>query len=264
MLNYYWKPARIFNRAHTNGSTPLWIASQEGHAEVVKLLLEAGVDTNIKFEVSGNIYTAQITARKRGHTRIVKLLKEYDAKRVNDLSAKEKVYNSAATTKLKVLSGSMDESDIAEIRKLIDAGADVNVINKDKATPLYIASQEGHTEIVKMLLEAKADVNKGSMDSDLTPLLMATNGGHTEVVQLLLEAGADVKLKLNNSRQEFTILSIAKAGGHTRIVKLLKEYGAKEEVEGRTESTSSWYEDGYMHYEIHRTGPGADNGWYGN
>ncbi len=75
------------------------------------------------------------------------------------ISAQEQSPNSTVTIKLKVLSGSMDASDITEIRKLIEAGADVNVINKYGATPLIMASQKGYAEVVKLLLDAKADVN---------------------------------------------------------------------------------------------------------
>lgn len=62
-----------------------------------------------------------------------------------------------ATARLKVISESMDADDITEIRELINSGADVNVINRLGGTPLMIASMKGHTEVVKLLLEAGAD-----------------------------------------------------------------------------------------------------------
>jgi ankyrin repeat protein len=39
---------------------------------------------------------------------------------------------------------------------LIEAGADVNMVDEDGETALYWASQEGYSEIVKMLEEAGA------------------------------------------------------------------------------------------------------------
>ncbi len=113
-------------------------------------------------------------------------------------SAQEKA---TATEQLKALStkmlDKMDEADMAGVRELIDAGADVNVRNKYGATPLQMASQNGHTEIVKLLLAAKADVNAAHTNG-LTPLWMASQNGHTEIVKLLLAAQADANAAKTN------------------------------------------------------------------
>jgi ankyrin repeat protein len=95
------------------------------------------------------------------------------------------------TAKLRVLSESLEAADIAEIRALIKAGADVNVKNKYGVSPLMIAAANGHTEIVTALLEANADVNAAHTDGS-TPLWVAAANGHTEIVTALLaaEAGA--------------------------------------------------------------------------
>ena len=55
-------------------------------------------------------------------------------------------------------------------------------------TPLLIACDSGHGEVVHMLLGAAAD--KEARDSmQMTPLLIACDRGHGEVVQGLLSAG---------------------------------------------------------------------------
>ncbi len=58
---------------HSQGVTPLIIASQEGHAEIVKLLLANGVDKQVT-NCSGK--TAAQLASMHGHTEIVELLKK--------------------------------------------------------------------------------------------------------------------------------------------------------------------------------------------
>ena len=48
-------------------------------------------------------------------------------------------------------------------------------------TPLNLASQNGHKEIVNALIEAGANVNKADNDG-MTPLDMACCNGHKEIV----------------------------------------------------------------------------------
>ena len=53
-------------------------------------------------------------------------------------------------------------------------------------TPLHLAAEHGHMEVLRILLEHKADKDKSSPHG-LTPLRLAALNGHTEVVKLLLE-----------------------------------------------------------------------------
>ncbi|MCP4367117.1 MAG: tetratricopeptide repeat protein [Deltaproteobacteria bacterium] len=102
-----------------------------------------------------------------------------------------------------------------------------NSIHTDGSTPLYWASYNGHTALVKLLLEAGADVNKAHTDG-FTPLYVASYKGNTEIVKLLLEAKADINAYVEFDGKKWTALSLAKARGHTHIVSLLIKYGANE------------------------------------
>ena len=57
-----------------------------------------------------------------------------------------------------------------------------------------IPSQADHAEVVKLLLEAKADID-AKADNGATALMMAASEGHIDIVKLLLEAKADVNAK---------------------------------------------------------------------
>ena len=67
----------------------------------------------------------------------------------------------------------------------------VNSASDENITPLVAASSEGHLDIVKMLIDAKADVS--AKDKDETSSLMAAAArGHTDIVEALLKAGTNV------------------------------------------------------------------------
>ena len=46
------------------------------------------------------------------------------------------------------------------------------------ATPLFIAAQEGHVDVARLLLEAGVDYEKARTDTGTTPLFMAAQKGH--------------------------------------------------------------------------------------
>lgn len=71
---------------------------------------------------------------------------------------------------------------------LIRKGAEVNRLGW---TPLHYAASKGHLDTVKLLLANKAMVNAPSPDGT-SPLMMAAYAGSEEVVRILLNAGADV------------------------------------------------------------------------
>jgi len=104
------------------------------------------------------------------------------------------------------------------VRLLLDAGANVDKADSDGWTPLQIASQKGHLDIVRVLVEEGADKDK--VDSwGRTPLSVASQNGHLEIVRLLVDAGAD-KDKANSWGS--TPLDIAKKEGYTDIINYLE------------------------------------------
>ena len=71
-----------------------------------------------------------------------------------------------------------------------------------KKTPLHCAASNGHTEIVKLLLENQAPID--SLDcNNWTPLHYATRWGHKETIILLLQNKADKNIKNQFERTSF-------------------------------------------------------------
>ena len=77
------------------------------------------------------------------------------------------------------------------VKLLIDKDAEVN---KKGWAPLHYAAANGHDDIVQILLDASAYVDAESPNGT-TPLMMAARGGHITTCKVLLDGGADVRLK---------------------------------------------------------------------
>ena len=65
-----------------------------------------------------------------------------------------------------------------------EEAADVDKAANYGRTPLFMASQDGHLEVVRLLVEKGADVDKADYD-DHTPLYIADLKGHFDIVDLL-------------------------------------------------------------------------------
>jgi len=85
----------------------------------------------------------------------------------------------------------------------------------------HFASENGHEDVVKLLIEKGAKVNKESVRFGKTPLHLAAERGHLEIVERLLAAGADV-----DYQKYKTPLQVAAEKGQLEVVQLLLEKGA--------------------------------------
>ncbi len=113
-------------------------------------------------------------------------------------------------------------------------------------TSLMRASQDGKTEIVRMLLDAGANVNEKN-EFGTTALMLASDNGHIEIVKLLLAHGALVNAATNSRG---TALMRASAGGHLEVAKLLVAAGADIYAKMNKGMTARYFAQQYHHYSI--------------
>ena len=98
-------------------------------------------------------------------------------------------------------------------------------------TALHRASQLGHVEMVKVLLENGANIHEVSQRMSWKALLLAAKHGHTKVVELLLNAGDDVNVQLAYSKNRFTSLHFACQYGHIDLARMLiTKYKARLDI----------------------------------
>ena len=107
------------------------------------------------------------------------------------------------------------------IHMLVDAGADVNVIDKNDHTALFLSAMNGHGDCVEALLEHGAFVDHKQTFNGHTSLHAAAENGHSDVVEALLEHGADVSLVATDNGR--TALELAQRNGRRKIVKMIKK-----------------------------------------
>lgn len=112
---------------------------------------------------------------------------------------------------------------------------------------LTTAARTGHTELVRLLLDERADIN-GESEFRGTALADACYNGHEDVVKVLLDRGANVNTGLSNiglaSRNP---LEAAAYGGHLGIVQRLLEHGIRVHSYG---ARALWEAAGEGHEEI--------------
>ncbi len=173
------------NRAETwRGQTPLMWASAQGQPEMIRLLMEAGAEPDVRSAY--NDWERQVSAESR------------------------RMYR--PTGALTPLLLAAREGCTECIRALLEGGADPDFTDAKNVTPLFMAIDNAHLDAARVLIEAGANVNKwdwwgrtalfAAVDQNAVP-----SGGRAdrrsadattplEIIDLLLAAGADPDLAL--------------------------------------------------------------------
>ena len=233
-------------------------AAYNGHLNMVHILLENSLSS----------YTVSISlawAAYRGHLDVARLLLEYGA--FVDVSPGSIGQRGPTPLMLAAYSGQLDM-----VRLLLDHGADFHYratyIWRVREVPLFglvidtaigvgalhLAIDQGHTEVVRFLLEhwmweygadsrgdhgmstlmyaaAAGDIEmarlmlengapaNGQTDVGTTALMFAAAEGHVEMVRFLVENGADIH---SQNGYNYTALSLAEERGHQEVVDFLR------------------------------------------
>ncbi|KAG9401267.1 hypothetical protein AC1031_010026 [Aphanomyces cochlioides] len=189
----------------TRCTTPLYEAARGGHAKAVAFLVERGANLNFSVVKTGS--TPLMIASIQGHVQVVNVLSRCNTL---DLNAQDNNGSSAL-----FLAASRGKTEV--VRTLMEASAAVDLVCVNGKTALHVASENGHHEIVKLLVR-KANVNLQDNDGCVA-LHLAAGNGHLQVVQELLAASADPSIR---NLGGLTPCKRAYSTGHHNIVALLE------------------------------------------
>ena len=255
------------NSKNPEGETPLMVVARNGNVEAAEALLDAGAEINAKEAWGGQ--SALTWAAARSQAEMVRLLasrgadldtrgvvRQWDRKTITEPRPKD--MNKGGFTPLLYAAR---EGCVECAMHLLAAGADPDLADPERVTPLNMALLNLHYDFAANMIEAGADIDKWDLFGR-TPLYMAAdtntlpvmgNGAmvvipsddeHTafDIARTLLEAGADPNIRLKRRppyrnvpqdrggdtilAQGATPLLRAARAGDAPLVELLLEHGA--------------------------------------
>jgi cytohesin len=116
---------------------------------------------------------------------------------------------------------SKEAENIAIIKILLEAGADVHIADKHGKTPLHWAAHFGCSDKIKVFLAAGADIN-ATDNNKSTPLHEATFHKNISAMNVLLEAGAKADTIDDNGNTPLQIAIIYGYGDNFVGIEMLK------------------------------------------
>ncbi|MDC4227386.1 MAG: ankyrin repeat domain-containing protein [Candidatus Manganitrophus sp.] len=210
---------------------------REGNAETVSLFLEGGMGPNV---LDSNGRSALVWAAGNGHAAIVKLLLQNKADLCGGGSQSPLLWAAAngrreAAAALLGAGARACEQDKTQITSVVAAAQNgyvdtvelfleetADVTEGEKISALERAAANGHLDVIHLLLHHRVAADAKTAP-EFNPVGSAAFRGHTEIVKFFLDRGADP----NGPVPVYgTPLGAAAGGGHLQTAKLLLERGA--------------------------------------
>ncbi|KAK6433207.1 hypothetical protein LTR95_010614 [Oleoguttula sp. CCFEE 5521] len=152
------------NKVTQGCGRPLTAAAKEGHAEVIKVLLEAGAQTDQRDKYHSHA-TALYTASARGHVEAVNVL----------LDAGAQVEKPSGELGTALQAAAHRSDNLCVLKVLLERGADPDPVHSAQCTPLQLASQSGSVENAEILINAGAKIERTSERDPRTALQIAAD-----------------------------------------------------------------------------------------
>lgn len=207
-----------------DGATYLMLAAEKGNLDFVSQLIEKGANPK---QTDDSGYSAIIYAAIDGQEEVFQYLKPLsDSKHVKQ--AKEylktgKTYRERKEDKdFETFIESIVENNFEKVSKAIENGIDINALDCSGTTALNWAASEGYMNILNLLLDKGAQINKAEERGGWTPLMLAVINQNSRAVEELIKRGANLNIK---NTQGYSALMLAAERGNFEALKMLLDNG---------------------------------------
>uniref|UniRef100_T1IHG8 Uncharacterized protein n=1 Tax=Strigamia maritima TaxID=126957 RepID=T1IHG8_STRMM len=241
------------NKQAGNGWSPLLVASEQGHLEVVNILLQNHARVDV-FDESGK--AALHVAAEKGHRAVVDVLLQHKA----FVNARSKVgitplhlaamngYNQLVTSLIESNGAMMDAFSLSKqtplhmaaqngqlqvCSTLLDLKADSNTTDELGQTPLHLAAENDHSDVVKLFLKHRPELVSMANSNGFTCAHIAAMKGSEAVIEELMRFNKVLVITARNKTSDSTSLHLAAEGGHDDVVRMLLTAGASATDENR-------------------------------
>lgn len=214
--------------------TPLILSAKNGESDLVSYLLDSGADLKAIHLSSGR--TPLHWAARYDHRQIVDTL-------ISKGASLEVRTNNGFTPLLEV--ASLDN--LETLQSLLDHSANPQARTNDGMTASHLAAMNNHPAVLGSLISRKV-VPKAAKDKQgLTPLMHGCQKGHTEVLKLLLDHKVDLNARSDDGS---TALHYASSAGHLSAINHLVSRDASLDAKDRQGLTPLMFSIYYSHLQV--------------
>jgi hypothetical protein len=191
------------------GAMPIHVAVFHDHPDVVKALLEAGADPNVR-NYDGK--TALVIATEKRSRKVVRMLLDHGA-------TIDPAYRSTGALYEAVRNGDKETVDL-----FLSRGANPNVKTRFGDTPLFAAARYSNLAMVKDLVAHGADLHAQADDGRnlLNAAVMNTGDRKREVLHYMFSRGLEPSARANSEVAVYTLALVRDVDGVRRLKK--REY----------------------------------------
>lgn len=228
-LNELLSTGLDINQGDDGGYSVLHWAAQEGQLETIAFLLEGGADP---LKQDDQLYTPIDVAVAEGRVEVVEFFLD--------------ILEPQSYRELSLLHVAAANGQTGSVRLLLDRNWAIDLPDpaKGERTALHWAVQEGHLDVIQLLVSNGADINK-KYDYGMPPLYEVAADGNTKIVKYLLDNGADIDAKSEAGVTSLIIASCYFYSDQFETVKLLVQRGADIHAKNNDGKTALFYAQEY-------------------